>query len=254
MRKDTINGHKIEFYDDISELSVERFHQYSRYMLVASGVGDSIDDIDKHINKIMALLTRDVKKAQQELLNLRQNLFMVANQRDVRHKGFMFLAKSVDGVDWEDFSDKGIEELYQIVNGENITHFNRVMGEVISEIDEQLQRYFPEMFDDAEEKNHCDLLRKRALLQIDEIHNGADHTKEIEAIADEIWKNYVPKSFENDKSVVEFDRQFENMCLILSKEFSGGVKGYTVMEFYSAYNLLKEQQKEIKKLNKKNKK
>lgn len=254
MRKETLNGHKIEFYDDISELSVERFHQYSRYMLVASGVGDSIDDIDKHINKIMALLTRDVKKAQQELLNLRQNIFLVARQRDIRHKAFMFLAKSVDGEDWKDFSDKGIEELYQIVNGESLAKFDAAMRDVILEIDDQLQRYFPEMFNDAEEKNYCDLLRKRALLQMDEIQNGSDHSEEIEKLSDEIWKKYEPKSFENDKSVVDYDRQFENMCLILSKEFSGGVKGYTVMEFYSAYHLLKEQQKEIKKLNRKTKK
>lgn len=254
MRKETLNGHKIEFYDDISELSVERFHQYSRYMLVASGVGDSIDDIDKHINKIMALLTRDVKKARQELLNLRQNIFLVANQRDIRHKAFMFLAKSVDGEDWKDFSDKGIEELYQIVNGESLAKFDAAMRDVILEIDDQLQRYFPEMFNDAEEKNYCDLLRKRALLQMDEIQNGSDHSGEIEKLSDEIWKKYEPKSFENDKSVVDYDRQFENMCLILSKEFSGGVKGYTVMEFYSAYHLLKEQQKEIKKLNRKTKK
>ena len=254
MRKETINGHKIEFYDDISELSIERFHQYSRYMLVASGVGDSIDDIDKHINKIMALLTRDVKKAQQELLNLRQNIYLVANQRDIRHKAFLFFAKSVDGEDWKDYSDKGIDELYQVIHSERIAAFDGVMKDVIYEIDEQLQRYFPDMFDDATEKNHCDLLRKRALLQIDEIQNGSDHSEELEAIADEIWKKYEPKSFENDKSVVDFDRQFENMCLILSKEFAGGVKGYTVMEFYSAYNLLKEQQKEMKKLNSKTKK
>ena len=253
MRKETLNGHKIVFYDDISELSIERFHQYSRYMLVASGVGDSIDDIDRHINTIIGLLTRDVKKAQQELLNLRQNIFNVANQRDIRDKAFMFLAKSVDGEDWNDFSDNGIEELYQLVNGENIAHFNKIMGEVISSIDDQLERYFPEMFDDSTEKNRCDLLRKRAMLQLDEILNKSDHADEINAINDEIWRNYTPKSFENDKAVVDFDRQFENMCLILSKEFSGGVKGYTVMEFYSAYNLLLEQQKEIKKLNKKNK-
>lgn len=254
MRKETINGHKIEFCDDISELSIERFHQYSRYMLVASGIGDSIEDIDKHINKIIALLTRDVKKAQQELLNLRQNLFLIANQRDIRHKAFMFFAKTVDGKAWEDYSDKGINELYELVNGESLETFDAAMRDVVWEIDDQLQRYFPEMFDDASEKNQCDLLRKRALLQVDEIQNGSDHSKEIESLSDEIWKKYEPKSFENDKAVVDFDRQFENMCLILSKEFSGGVKGYTVMEFYSAYNLLTEQQKEIKKLNRKTKK
>lgn len=251
MREITLNNHKLEVFDDISELSVERFHQYSRYSLIASGVGDSLADIDKHITAINALLTRDVKKAQQELLNLRQNLILVLNERDFRHKAFLFFVKSVDGSLWSDYSDAGIDKMYAIVNDATIAEFDKALSNVVSEIDAQMVRYFPEMFDDSTDKNRCDLLRKRALLQVDEMQNGSDHSEEIEKITTKIWEKYEPKSYENDKAVVDFDRQFENMCLILSKEFQGGVKGYTVMEFYSAYNLLKERDKEMKKLNKK---
>ena len=253
MREVRLNGHKIEVFDDISELSIERFHEYSRYMLIATGVGDSIADIDKHIEAINALLTIDVARAQQELLNLRQNLILVANERDFRHKAFLFFVISVDGQEWKDFSDNGIEKLYQLVNDTPLAEFDKALVEVMGEIDDQLSRYFPEMFDDSKDKNRCDLLRKRAMLKVDEIRNGSDHTKEIEEITSRIWEGYEPKSYENDKAIVDFDRQFENMCLILSKEFQGGVKGYTVMEFYSAYNLLKEREKEMKKLNKKKK-
>lgn len=253
MREVRLNEHKIEVFDDISELSIERFHEYSRYTLIATGVGDSITDIDKHIEAINALLFVDVAKAQQELLNLRQNLILIANKMDFRHKSFLFLVKSVDGKDWENFSDAGIDKLYKLVNKASLAEFNKAMNGVIAEIDDQLVRYFPEMFDDASEKNRLDAMRKRAMLMLDTISNGADHTKEIERLSSQIWEKYEPKSFENDKAIVEFDRQFENMCLILSKEFQGGVKGYTVMEFYSAYNLLKEREKEMKKLNKKKK-
>lgn len=251
MRELSINGHKFEVFDDISELSIERFHEYSRYMLIATGIGDSIADIDKHIEAINVLLTRDVKKAQQELLNLRQNLILVASKRDFRHKAFLFYVKSIDGEPWEDFSDGGIEKLYRLINDASLGELEKALVGVIGEIDDQMSRYFPEMFDDSKDKNRCDLLRKRALLQVDEVCNGSDHTKEIEEITTRIWEGYSPKSYENDKAIVDFDRQFENMCLILSKEFQGGVKGYTVMEFYSAYNLLKERDKEMKKLNKK---
>lgn len=251
MRELTLNGHKLQIHDDISELSVERFHQYSRYSLIACGIGDSLSDIDSHIKAINELMIRDAKKAQQELLNLRQNLILVLNERDFRHKSLLFLVISVDGEKWEDFSDTGIEKLYRLVCDAPLAEFDKALSSVIKEIDDQLTRYFPEMFEDSIEKNRCDLLRKRAMLQVDEMQNGADHSKEIEKISTQIWEGYEPKSFENDKAIVDFDRQFENMCLILSKEFQGGVKGYTVMEFYSAYNLLKERDKEMKKLNKK---
>ena len=253
MREVTLNGHKIEVHDDISELSIERFHQYSRYSLIASGIGDSLADIDKHIHAINELMARDVKKAQQELLNMRQNLILVLNERDFRHKSFLFLVVSVDGKRWTDFSDNGIEKLYQLVNDSSIAELDKALTGVVKEIDDQLTRYFPEMFDDATEKNRCDLLRKRAMLQVDEMQNGADHSKEIEELSSRLWEGYEPKSYENDKAIVDFDRQFENMCLILSKEFQGGVKGYTVMEFYSAYNLLQERSKELQKLNRKKK-
>lgn len=253
MREITLNGHRIEIHDDIAELSVERFHQYSRYSLIACGIGDTLADIDKHIKAINELLLVDVKKAQQELLNLRQNLIMVLNERDYRHKSLLFLVISVDGEKWEDFSDNGIDKLYKLVNGAPIAEFDKALSDTIKEIDDQLARYFPEMFEDSLEKNRCDLLRKRAMLQVDEMQNGSDHSEEIEKLSSQIWEKYEPKSYENDKAIVEFDRQFENMCLILSKEFQGGVKGYTVMEFYSAYNLLKERDKEMKKFNKKKK-
>lgn len=253
MKKIKINGHKLEVFDDISELPIERFHQHSRYSLISSGIGDSIQDIDKHIEAINSLLTIDVAKAQQELLNLRQNLILVLQSRDFRHKSFLFLVKSVDGKPWEDYSDDGIDEMYALLNGESVSAFKSAMSGVINEIDDQMQRYFPQMFDDAKDKNLCDLVRKRALLQIDVIKNGSDHKEEIDKLSRQIWEKYEPKSFENDEAIVEFDRQFENMCLILSKEFQGGVKGYTVMEFYSAYNLLQEREKEMKKLNRKKK-
>ena len=253
MRKETLNGQKFEFYDDIASLPVERFHQYSRYMLVASGVGDSLDDIDKHIGRILQFLENDVKKARQEVLNLRQNLFMVLNQLDVHHKGFFFLTKSVNGEPWLDFSDDGIQELFKLAQGASVADINKVLSEVVRKIDDGLHQYFPEMFDDSVDKNYCELLRKRAMLQVDEILNGSDNSEALSEIAKEISAHFSPKDFENDKAIVEFDKQFENMCLILSKEFQGGVKGYTVMEFYSAYNLLREQQKEMKKHNKKKK-
>lgn len=253
MRKEKLSGHIFEFYESISELPIERFHQYSRYMLVASGVGDSWEDVEKHISRILQFIGKDDKKAQQETLNLRQNLYMVMNQMDVHHKGFFFLTKSVDGKEWSDFSDTGIDKLFAIAQQASVKEVNKLIGSVIGRIDEELHQYFPEMFDDSVEKNYTELLRKRALLQIDEIQNGADHTAEIEKLNEQISSKYVPKNFENDAAVVDFDRQFENMCLILSKEFKGGVKGYTIIEFYSAYNLLREQQREMKKLNAKKK-
>ena len=56
MKEEKINGHRFEFYDSIEDLPIVRFHKYSKYMLVASGIGDSIADVDEHIERIMKQL------------------------------------------------------------------------------------------------------------------------------------------------------------------------------------------------------
>lgn len=246
MTEATINGNKFEFFESISEISIERYHQYSRYMLVASGIGDSLADVDEHLGKILRLMTTDIKKAHQEVKNLRQNLYMVQNQLDLRFKGFMFLTNSVNGEKWEDFSDAGIEKLYAMIKGESLEHMAEVMQPIISGIDEALERYFPSFYDDASDKNRLSLARKRALLLVDEIVNENNHKEELKELDESIFRYYKPKDFENDKAVVEFDKNFEEMCLFLSKEFGGEIKNKSVMEFYSAYNILVEQNKKIK--------
>ena len=95
------------------------------------------------------------------------------------------------------------------------------------------------------------MLKKRALLQCDYVINGVNHDAELEEVNKNLANYIKPNNFENEQSIIEFDKQFEEMCLILSKEFGKDIKGKSVMEFYSAYNLLKKQHEELKKLNKK---
>ena len=66
-----INKHKVTFYDSVEGLPIVQFHRYSKIILIESGIGDTIQDIDRHITRVMNFLG-DTKKAYQELLNLRQ--------------------------------------------------------------------------------------------------------------------------------------------------------------------------------------
>lgn len=249
--KQTINGHEFEFYESINEMPISVFHAYSRYMLVVSGIGDSLQDIDEHIRQISNLMVVDIKKANQELLNLRQCLFMVATEQDIRHKGYLALTKTLDGKKWEDYSESGIDSLYAIANADTVKHVQETFVPIISGIDDELRRYFPDIFESSVDKNYTELLRKRALLQADSIINGTNHDAELEEVKKNLANYIRPNNFENEKTLIEFDKQFEEMCLILSKEFGNDIKGKSVMEFYSAYELLKKQHEELRKLNKK---
>ena len=206
----TVAGHKLVFYDSVEDLPIVQFHRYSKFLLVESGVGDNINDIDRHITKIFNFFG-DRKKMQQELLNLRQCLYVIATEQDIHNKATLCLVRSVDGKVWEDFSDK--------------------------------------VFEDSLQKNYTDLLRRKALLQIASIVKDEDNKEQIEAVDASIYRMQNPKGFMGqDSEEVRFDKQFEDMCLLMAKEFGGGIKKYTTMEFYAAFERLTRQYNEAKKL------
>jgi hypothetical protein len=119
-------------------------------------------------------------------------------------------------------------------------------------LDEELMTYFPELFASSVEKNQTDLLYRRALLQLAEITDGVDNTEAIRAIDGQIYAMADTPNFEGNASAeIEIDKRFEEMCLVIAKEFGGKVKGYSVMEFYTANKILADRQKQLNKTRKK---
>ena len=243
-----LNGHNVIFYDSVEDLPIVQFHKYSKHILVESGIGDTIQDIDRHITRVINFL-HDTKKAHQELLNLRQCIYLVATEQDLHNKATLCLVKSVDGKDWTDFSDSGIEGLYRLVNGASVREMEELASKVRDAIDENLLQYFPRIFEDATQKNYTDLLRRRAILQIQAIVKGENKDEEINSVTEQIYRMQNPKGFMGaDSEEVRFDKQFEDMCLLMAKEFGGGIKKYSTMEFYTAFERLTRQYNEAKKI------
>ena len=247
MIEKAVNGHRLVFYDSVEDLPIVQFHRYSKFLLVESGIGDNINDIDKHITRIINFFG-DRKKMQQELMNLRQCLYIIATEQDIHNKATLCLVRSVDGRTWEDFSDSGLDQLYKLINGASVKELDSVAAKVRDAIDENLIQYFPKVFEDSLQKNYVDLLRKRALLQIASIVKEEDNSGEIEQVNKGIYRMQNPKGFMGqDSEEVRFDKQFEDMCLLMAKEFGGGIKQYTTMEFYAAFERLTKQYNEAKK-------
>lgn len=252
MKKETISGHIFEFHDNISSLPVKQFHLYTKYTLVASGIGDNIDAIDSHISKIVSYIDKDPKRAKNELLNYRRCLFSIITEADYRHKANLCLVKSVDGKNWTDFTEGGIDKLYEMVTTAEERALRVLENELKRKLDDELMTYFPELFASSVEKNQTDLLYHRALLQLAEITDGVDNTEAIRAIDGQIYAMADTPNFEGNASAeIEIDKRFEEMCLVIAKEFGGKVKGYSVMEFYTANKILADRQKQLNKTRKK---
>lgn len=115
---------------------------------------------------------------------------------------------------------------------------------VKKKIDDELHLYFPGQFDDAAIKEYYDQLRRRTLLMLESVIAGDtdDKRKEIDAITTALITYTKPMEFQGNKSIeISYDKQFEEMCLILSQNLHVNPKKFTVLEYYNAFEFLKKQ-------------
>jgi len=250
-----IGKHTVEMYDTIDELPIVRFHKYQKLLLIDAGVGADITAFDQRIEKTRRfLMDGKADKAQQELDNLRQSVFLIQSEINPKHRAFAALVTKIDGRDCDDITDDGLAKLTETLNDAPESELTAQLDAVKKKIDAELRLYFPGLFADSEIKEYYDLLKKRTMAVLANIVAGIgnpDATPEIEKLTTALITYSNPKSFAGSDGVeIQFDRQFENLCLVLSEQLHVKPKDYSVLEFYNAFDFVKERAKQAEKAQK----
>ena len=250
-----IGKHTVEMYDTIDELPIVRFHKYQKLLLIDAGVGADITAFDQRIEKTRRfLMDGKTDKAQQELENLRQSVFLIQSGINPKHRAFAALVTKIDGRDCDDITDDGLAKLTETLNDAPESELTAQLEAVKKKIDAELRLYFPGLFADSEIKEYYDLLKKRTMAVLANIVAGVgnpDATPEIEKLTTALITYSNPKAFAGSDSVeIQFDRQFENLCLVLSEQLHVKPKDYSVLEFYNAFDFVKERAKQAEKAQK----
>ena len=114
MKQMLINKKTICVYDSIDEMPIANFQKYNKYLMIDSGIGSDVDDIDAHITKIAKYIkSKDEKKALLELQNMRQSMYMVNSEISPKYLAFASLIHSIDGKEVTDLSDDGLKALLE---------------------------------------------------------------------------------------------------------------------------------------------
>ena len=247
-----IGKHTVEMYDAIDELPIVRFHKYQKLLLIDAGVGADIAAFDQRLEKTRRyLLSGKPDKAQAELANLRQSIFLIQSGINPRHRAFAVLVKRLDGKDCEDLSDEGLEGLLVKLQDASVGEIAAQIEAVKKKIDSELTLYFPNLFGGSEVKEYYDLLKKRTLAILEGIVEGVrnpEGSDDIQKLTTALITYSNPRNFSGSESEeIQFDREFENLCLALSEQLHIQPKGCTVLEFYNAFDFLKERAREAKK-------
>ena len=255
MVKIKIGKHTVEMYDAIDELPIVRFHKYQKLLLIDAGVGSDIVAFDQRTEKMRRyIMDGKTELAQKELENLRQAVFMIQNEISPKHRAFAVLVAKMDGRECSDLTDDALLRLTNELNDVPEKELTAQLEAVKKKIDEELRTYFPVLFADSTVKEYYDLLKKRTLAVLQNIIDGVEHpdrTPEIEKLTTALITYSNPKTFSGAESAeIQFDRQFENICLVLSEQLHVKPKEYSVLEFYNAFDFVQERAKQAEKAQK----
>ena len=250
-----IGKHTVEFYDTIEELPIVHFHKYQKLLLVDAGIGSDIAAFDQRIEKTRRfLMAGKPEQAQQELENMRQCVFLIQSGVNPKHRAFAALVTKIDGQDCTDIGDDALAAITEKLNDVPESELTAQLEAVKKKIDGELTLYFPALFNDSDVKDYYDILRKRTLEILNGIVAGVDDPAGAE-IVDKLTTALItyshPKMFTGSDGVeIQFDRQFENLCLVLSEQLHVEPKKYSVLEFYNAFDFVKERAKQAEKAQK----
>lgn len=250
-----IGKHTVEFYDTIEELPIVRFHKYQKLLLVDAGIGSDITAFDQRIEKTRRfLMAGKPEQAQQELENMRQCVFLIQSGVNPKHRAFAALVTKIDGQDCTDIGDDALAAITEKLNDVPESELTAQLEAVKKKIDGELTLYFPALFNDSDVKEYYDILRKRTLEILNGIVAGVDDPAGAE-IVDKLTTALItysnPKMFTGSDGVeIQFERQFENLCLVLSEQLHVEPKKYSVLEFYNAFDFVKERAKQAEKAQK----
>ena len=250
MKEVKLNGHKVEIFSSIEELPMVRFHKYNKCLLVDSGVGGDLSSFDAHIERVVRFIRNDSREeAAKEMENMRQNIYLIMQGLNPQHMAFACLVCTIDGKRYDDLSDDGLQKVLTLLGGTSTKEVKDQTEEVKKKIDQELSLYFPAIFDDGRIKEFYDLLKERTKAMLNCILDGdtTENADRVEELTDRMITYHKPKTFTGKASVeIEYDRQFEDMCLLISKNLNADAKKMTVLEYYNAYQYIVKQKKSVK--------
>lgn len=242
-----IAGHRVRLYDTIDDLPIVRFQKFQKYLLVDSGIGGDVLAFDRRCEKVRRYLSQGKNDlAGQEMQNLRQCVYLIQEELNPKHRAFACLVESIDGERTDDLSDTGLARVLERLGGMTAGEAASELGAVKKKIDTELSTYFPALFNGSETKEYFDILRKRALTILEGIARG--EVADVEDLTTSLICFSKPRNFSGVGGIeVEFDRNFETLCLSLSENLGIRPKECTVLEYYNAVDFLQDRARKAEK-------
>lgn len=249
MRTLEVNKNTIEVFDDIEQLTAERFSKFNKFMMLSDSLGNSFTDIDKvHLSK-MYLVVNDPAKIRDEINNMRLLIYNILNEINPRSMAFACLVSSINGKDRTDISDAGIEQTRKEIEktGITVSDLKKKLQELRDKIRGDLEMYFPANFDPNPVVRipAFDSLKKHLIAKVEALIDPSEEREQLVKDTEKALGNFVrTNSFlPNDNDEIRHEKDFEKACVILSEHTNKDVKKMSVKEYFTLVDFVNEKNK-----------
>lgn len=126
------SGARLKLYATIKEMPVSLFNLMQGYLLQDSGIGSTMEDVDKHFQQLDALLSAGkLEEAVTERENLHYNLYAMFEGISFQSLAFGCFIYSIDKEVIDDYSEDNIKLLLDDLSAKGLT---------IGMVEEQLEQ------------------------------------------------------------------------------------------------------------------
>ena len=246
-----INGLLIETYDSIQDMPSQNYHQFNKYIIMATDLGNDLDAIAGHKMKLARMIAQGrTEEALIELDNYHQSIVLNVEQVDLKSMAFICLCKTIGG------RVVYVSSVEKVKSYLTVLHRNRFtvgqiwdyINQVKKKLDSQLDVFFPEVGETAQSITFFQKLKARTDLVLKQIEFDYDYSEEIEKINNYLLDMYRPKVYHGDKGFeVNFTLSYEEACTVISQNTNRNPMEMSVITFFSALDTIKRQAREKQK-------
>jgi len=106
-----IGEHKINIWASAKEMPTSRYMTFQKYLLMDSGIGDTMESVNNHFNKLHTFLAHSkIEDAKKEAENLHFNFYSILNEVDYQSRAFACMVHSINDELKTDYSDEALGE------------------------------------------------------------------------------------------------------------------------------------------------
>lgn len=244
------NGLNLVMYDSLQDLNSFRFHVYTFYSIIDSGIGADTNAIYRRIALTIDKIDKDPSGAKQELRNMATAIQNIEENISPEMMCFCAYIKSINGkpVTNDDLDQKGLELLRKRLDQKYLPvgKIWDFLDFVKKKVSDEFNDFFPHRSGKAGLIKTYKQIKERTLLVLSNIISPTEKAQGRIKVIDQLFAlSFTSSAYDGEKGQeVALIKAYERTCAIISaKGYSVDPRKMSTVQFFTALDLIKAEAK-----------